>query len=642
MSTIVTRIGKGSSLTWQEMDDNLTNLNTDKLEAGFPASNVANTPAGSISATDVQAALNELDTEKASLAALAASSGSSIVGFVQSGTGAVNRNLQTKVREFISVEDFGAVGDGINDDTAEIQAALNAHLNVDFGSKDKTYKVSAALALRTGHNIVGRGAKIQQITNNTEIFNIDSKSDITIEGLYFYGVGTDYVESDSSRASAIMGTGSKSRIKVNNNRFENFGYTSLHARDITDVEFCNNIVVGPGSPILTSITSGRCYGVLFNSGCFSIICTGNNISNAAQGIRIEKCIRSVISNNNIFDIIGQHGVYAGPNTQLSIANNNINNIDLIGIKVQASEVDGACYDISITGNTIDDCGDQGILLCNGAGSSPTTNKVNNATVTGNTIRIVTATSINIQNVLGGTVTGNSCTIAGFSGINISASDYVIIDSNDIITTQLSGIRSEAVSSNITVSNNKIHNAAGAATAGDRYGIYFSVGSSIHIHDNWISDVNAKMDYGIYLDGTITQTSCSVYNNHILNAVLAGGKFKASGDSMLTFRDNHWAVGSSGPLSTAPGIVQVASASTLAVPSGTRVAFVTGTTTINNIQAGRIGELLTLIFSDALTVVRSGSITLNASLGNFVTTGGDTLTLAPTGVNSWYEVSRSVN
>ena len=33
MATIVTRIGKGSALTFQEGDDNFTNLNTDKIEA---------------------------------------------------------------------------------------------------------------------------------------------------------------------------------------------------------------------------------------------------------------------------------------------------------------------------------------------------------------------------------------------------------------------------------------------------------------------------------------------------------------------------------------------------------------------------------------------------------------------------------
>lgn len=33
MATIVTRIGKGSALTFEEGDDNFSNLNTDKLEA---------------------------------------------------------------------------------------------------------------------------------------------------------------------------------------------------------------------------------------------------------------------------------------------------------------------------------------------------------------------------------------------------------------------------------------------------------------------------------------------------------------------------------------------------------------------------------------------------------------------------------
>ena len=40
MSTIVTRAGKGSSLTWTEMDANLDNLNTDKLESSAIGSTV--------------------------------------------------------------------------------------------------------------------------------------------------------------------------------------------------------------------------------------------------------------------------------------------------------------------------------------------------------------------------------------------------------------------------------------------------------------------------------------------------------------------------------------------------------------------------------------------------------------------------
>lgn len=46
--------------------------------------------------------------------------------FTQAGTGAVRRTMQNKARETFSVADFGAVGDGVTDDTAAIAAAWTA------------------------------------------------------------------------------------------------------------------------------------------------------------------------------------------------------------------------------------------------------------------------------------------------------------------------------------------------------------------------------------------------------------------------------------------------------------------------------------------------------------------------------------
>lgn len=129
----------------------------------LPASLVSFTPTepiGSIEATTVQGAIEELDSEKqpldadlTAIAALTRTQGDLIrggasawerlalgtsgyhlqsdgtdagwAGFLQAGTGAQTRTWQDKTRERVSPEDFGAVGNGTTDDSTAWTNAIN-------------------------------------------------------------------------------------------------------------------------------------------------------------------------------------------------------------------------------------------------------------------------------------------------------------------------------------------------------------------------------------------------------------------------------------------------------------------------------------------------------------------------------------
>jgi hypothetical protein len=81
------------------------------------------------------------------------------VSYDEGGTGAVLRSVQSKLRESVSVKDFGAVGDGVTDDTAAIQSCLSALPNGgDIYIPAGRYKITGTLTSNAdGLSIVGAG-----------------------------------------------------------------------------------------------------------------------------------------------------------------------------------------------------------------------------------------------------------------------------------------------------------------------------------------------------------------------------------------------------------------------------------------------------------------------------------------------------
>jgi len=95
---------------------------------------------------------------------------------IASGVGAVYRTVQDKGRDFISVKDFGAAGDGVQDDTSYIQAALNAANGRPVLIPQGTYKITSSLSI----DATGLGV---------------------VRGIYIYGEGEDKTVIDNASGS---------------------------------------------------------------------------------------------------------------------------------------------------------------------------------------------------------------------------------------------------------------------------------------------------------------------------------------------------------------------------------------------------------------------------------------------------------
>jgi hypothetical protein len=85
--------------------------------------------------------------------------GDALIGFRQSNaagflTGAVGRTVNAKLQEYVSAKDFGAVGDGVTDDTAAIQAAFDSIGAVTAGAFQEIAPKGITLYFPAGQYLV--------------------------------------------------------------------------------------------------------------------------------------------------------------------------------------------------------------------------------------------------------------------------------------------------------------------------------------------------------------------------------------------------------------------------------------------------------------------------------------------------------
>lgn len=94
----------------------------------------------------------------------------------------------------LNAKSFGAVGDGDTDDTAAVQAAIEA-VPDDGGAvyfPAGQYRLTDTLALRSNLLLIGDGdgaSLLQQVTANKDLMSGTGLNKITLEGLYLVGTG---------------------------------------------------------------------------------------------------------------------------------------------------------------------------------------------------------------------------------------------------------------------------------------------------------------------------------------------------------------------------------------------------------------------------------------------------------------------
>jgi hypothetical protein len=129
--------------------------------------------------------VNDVNATAIGFSQLAASTGSSLVGFVQSGTGAVARTVQDKQRETVSVTDFAADGvsgvkvdpTGVVDSVLGIQAAFNTASKVLIPSG--SYKISASLLIDGNLSVVGDGFNKSLLVPDSSVLEVVKVGSVT-------------------------------------------------------------------------------------------------------------------------------------------------------------------------------------------------------------------------------------------------------------------------------------------------------------------------------------------------------------------------------------------------------------------------------------------------------------------------------
>lgn len=165
----------------------------------------------------------------ANTTSLVSSIGSSLVGWIQTGTGAVRRLLQDKARDTVSIADFGAIGDSTTNNNSFIQLALNS------GATEVIVPASGIFAwdgsLTVPSNVTLKNGTLKVLSNTATILLNNSNS--ILDGVTVLGSINDTQYTNLVNGAASYFSGSSVTTDVNYSPVGTLGSANISGNLLT-------------------------------------------------------------------------------------------------------------------------------------------------------------------------------------------------------------------------------------------------------------------------------------------------------------------------------------------------------------------------------------------------------------------------
>ena len=505
------------------------------------------------------------------------------ITFTQSGTGSISRSIDSIFKDNISVKDFGAVGNGIADDTTAIQAALNAGASGSVYFPQGTYKTTTALSISANttvkaddrravifvqpeHAPVTWGVTGSTNYNNCFVLNGDN---IIVDGLKLKGTNEAKYRTDNGiqREEYACGIRSvnNSNIVIKNCMFEQFGNGILFIGG-SNYKIIDNLFFG-GRQMGAANQTANAHDIWMNGsgsgsqkGFRGIISRNHCLSNTDDAITVaaEAGDVDIVISENVIEPFQIDGVTAltNPAPTYPLVNGKVDPADPVlqqancnktRYGIVASYNGGWPSRVVVSNNIVRNNAHNGIYANSGVQSPPAPGS--EVIIVGNIVSqcgygLLYPADVSLKGGIwvnsngGKTVTGNlilDCTTYGINAINTSDDTGItfatpVLSSNTILRTALEPINSNT-GHGISITGTTIHSVLATSNR-----IYNSAGNAIFVDCSGISSGNIQLNNNLISHGNTGgaisvavasgAADCFVSNNKITgkdNTTSNGGK-----------------------------------------------------------------------------------------------------------------------